>query len=202
MCALTRLFIAVALTLGFVGESFSQTVTFISGTDNRIASIQDLVINGTTYDVVTFHYETNYDAVKASLGSAITFTSSADALDALEAIETAFGGVGLVDEPTTRVVRVPYAEGSGTDSGTYSAQQGLNDYQPTGDTKQFYLENFMEISDETGLSRTDDSAANYAIATFTVPEPGSFMLAGMLASVSVLYYRRRKAKGHQNSDLT
>lgn len=198
MCALTRLFIAVALTLGFVGESFSQTVTFISGTDNRIASIQDLVINGTTYDVVTFHYETNYDAVKASLGSAITFTSSADALDALEAIETAFGGVGLVDEPTTRVVRVPYAEGSGT----YSAQQGLNEHQLGGGDQQVYLDNFAVISDETGLSRTDDSAANYAIATFTVPEPGSFMLAGMLASVSVLYYRRRKAKGHQNSDLT
>jgi hypothetical protein len=194
MYRLTRLLMPFALTLSLTGVSFSGTVTLMDpGTDDRIATIAGLVITGTggglldgSYDV-TFQHGTTFDALS---GTRVTFTSAADAAVALAATASAVDAFGDV----SNLVR------------TYQAIVPINTDMDGRYITSTAPKNYTDWDDLPTLTLTDYPTvlpiqSSSAFLTFTaVPEPSSFMLAGMLAGVWGLYCRRRKSRTNQISD--
>ena len=166
-----------------------QTITLINpGTDDRIQSITNLDIAGTTYDI-TFQHGRSFNDLS---GTQITFNTQADALTAFTAIDDFIDGTGTNHGPLfTEAILVPY----NTDvdyviSGT------------PGDGVLSYANTPVTIED---FDPTEDVQFTAAYLTFTplastaaVPEPTTFALAGTL-SLGAIAYRRRRNRISANS---
>ena len=115
---LARYAIASVVLMSFSASSALGDVMLFGGGDNRVESMTNVTIAGTTgpngvYNL-EFHYGISYDQVQVDLGavSPITWTTFADLLivaDAIAAEANAFGDVAGTDNDTN-TVRIPYAE--------------------------------------------------------------------------------------------
>ena len=188
--------LASGLTLALilsVTQVQAQTVYWdTTGIDNvlRPVRIQALTVNGIGY-IVTISYGVNAQTDPHPVG----LLPNADITDATDALTVLLNAQNPDDANLTLIYFQPNDDPRPPGGWT---QAGLVRDVAGGDG------NWNVWDDGFGnpvVLHTNNPKDDYwmGYAQFAVPEPGSFMLAGMLAGVSGLYYRRRKAKGHQAS---
>ena len=155
-----------------------QTITLINpGTDDRIQSITNLDIAGTTYDI-TFQHGVSFNALS---GTQITFNTQATATVAYNAIEAFIDGTNI-NHPATRttLIAIPFT----SNVSILFENSAATDPYDFGDTPR------LLASLDPNLSVATD-AAYLTFAPTAVPEPTTFALAGTLSLGAVALRRRR-----------
>ncbi|MEO1615855.1 MAG: hypothetical protein AAFV88_08415 [Planctomycetota bacterium] len=197
MCGIQKLLLR-CVAMAFVGigcfqVSYAQTVTLIDpGTDNRIAEIQGLSINGLTYDA-TFHYGTNFNGLTDPLtfaGNSIFDFSQSEA--AAEAVASAVGTLPALPGSTGGVLVPNFVFGNLLTLAYIPRQTDYTQWDPS-DVR-------FAIANRNVALPSDFAWATFQEAVAAVPEPSGLALALMLATGTIfLRGRRRVMASHSGS---
>jgi len=174
-----RTVLTCVMSLLFAVPSFAATIQFFPGAnDFRIASVSDLDVGGTLYDVA-FHTNMSWDAFKAASPTTyLPFNTSADASTANDALRDAINAA-LIDASSgggganrTFNIFVAYAEGATTFSADSIFNLQLNPLTyGSGANKAF----------DSSLDMNSPNLTQ-AFTTWTevtsVPEPATLLLLG------------------------
>ncbi|MEM6469159.1 MAG: PEP-CTERM sorting domain-containing protein [Planctomycetota bacterium] len=182
VCAFTM----IALLQAGSSNCPAQTVTLINpGTDNRIAEIEGLTINGLDYDA-TFHYGTNFD----SLPDPLTFEGNSlfdfsQSVEAAEAVASAVGTLPALPGSTAGALVPNFAINNFLTLAFIPRQANYSNWDPS-DVR-------VAIASR-GISLPSDFAwVTFQEAVAAVPEPSALFLSiTLMVGVSLLRRRRTK----------
>ncbi|MEM0924748.1 MAG: hypothetical protein AAGJ83_01800 [Planctomycetota bacterium] len=182
-----RIVVTVVLLAGgviAVNRCYSQTVTLINpGSDNRIAEIEGLNINGLSYDA-TFHYGTNFDSLPNPLtfGGNSLFDFSAS-VAATEAVASAVGTLPSMPGSTAGALVPNFVVGSFLTLAYIPAQTDYPDWDPS-DVR-------LAIAGRGITLPSDFAWVTFQEAVAAVPEPSCAALSVMMATGFLMVRRRR-----------
>ncbi len=182
------LLVAAMLGIGWVQAASAAVVAFenAAGGDFRIASITDVQIGVTTYDVDFVHGGT-YEDLVASVGQPITFTTFSAAKDSAVILAGAINALGVDGSSFTSLpgnIRVPWRIRAVTTidfarSGRFSVNPIGMSTNPSGST----------TSTTSPTVSSGSTTTEWAVFT-VVPEPATTTLLG----VGALAVLRRRDK--------
>ncbi|KAA5540642.1 hypothetical protein FYK55_19805 [Roseiconus nitratireducens] len=179
-CVRRSILLCCALTAWLASSGYGQTVTLIApGSDNRIATINGITINGTVYDV-TFNHDIRYRDLPVPKLS-FPGTSSTDyaaAVQAAETIASVVSGIPDVSGPTTSIF-IAAGEGNGNRvrAAYIDSQPNYSDWSPADVLTGEFKGNKLTPSDVAWLTFSQVAVA--------VPEPSGFAMAAILAVIGL-----------------
>ena len=193
---------SLALSFLFCATANASLVTVIDAAngDNRIDTIEDLMITGTAFDGLydlKFHYGIDFDELETIVASPITFTSGSDGVRVLELIGVEVRAFGDVVGTRTENIYIPR-----NDPGINVTLSHAENAQSTNYSGWYDGVRQNENFRQNLVFEDDEAFVTFTVADNTVvPEPFSGTAISVVGISALAYsYRRKKRKSKTKTD--